>query len=750
MSSSSVSRPLRVTLLSILLTFAAAGTPSAQQHFEDLLQGLTATFHLTGERGPQNVIWIENGERYSYYRLNPFTGRRQIHVMSPETLEDDLLFDPEDHVFPDTDEPFHFESFEWSSDYRHLLFRTNVVPVWRYSGLADYYLYSLADGSLRPVAESAFTAQLSPRGDMAGIGRDGELFVVDLETGREKQLTFDSEEHLYNGRFGWVYEEEFGKVRAWEWSPDGRQIAFWQSDERHVKRFISTDFEGQYPEYTEIPYPKAGSENPEVRIGVIDLESGDRRWLDFDPGDGYIPRIYWTARERTLAAVHLNRLQNRIALYLFDTDNGIGERIFEEKAEQGWIDVFDFFSGRQDNFYFLMDREEFFWLSDRDGWRHLYRYDYRGKLLNRVTGGEWEISDVHRVDTESERIWYESTEASPLERHLYSIGFDGEGKIRHSGESGRHSFDVSPDGRWYIDRFSNTGQPLQVELRTSRNGGELVKLLEENRQVDRYTERYAYSPARLFSFTASDGTEIDGMMILPTEFDPEERYPLVLDIYGGPGAQGVFNEFETDGWRQYLAQKGYVIVNINNRGSGGYGREFEKSVYGRLGLLESSDYADLVRWLESEKPWVDGSRVAIRGHSYGGYLAALAPLLYPDLFRVSIVAAPVTDWRLYDTIYTERYMGLPDDNREGYEQSAVMTHASRLRADMLVVHASMDENVHVQNTMQMVRAFIDEGIDVDLRIYPPGTHGVAWNRESYLLLYRTYTIYLDRHLAPGR
>lgn len=761
--------PLMVAALSLFLSLAepheavaqgAAGSstagpptatsPAAPQEklkFRDIQQALSATNRLSGESGPQNVVWIGEN-RFSYYQTNPITGVREIRAFSAETLSEETLFDPSALTFPGTQRPFEFHSFDWSQDHRYLLFQTDFEPVWRYSGIADFWLYSLEEQTLRPVAERAFTAELSPDGTKLGFGREGELFLYDLESDRVRQLTFDAEPGLYNGRFGWVYEEEFGKVQAWEWSPDSRHIAFWQSDERHVKRFVSTNYEGQYPSYTDIPYPKTGSDNPYVRIGVIDLESGEKKWLDLETRDGYIPRIYWTSRPGILAVVHLNRRQDHLGLWLYDVERGTGRLIMEERAEEGWIDISDFFAGVDDLFHFPPGKEEFFWISDRDGWSHLYRYDYDGKLLNQVTGGEWEVIGVHAIDPDRETIWYESTEASPLERHLFSVSFDGSYKIRYSQEPGRHTFQVSPDGAWYLDHYSSTDTPPRMTLNSTKNGGEVVRVLVENDAIRHFTDLYAYSPAELFKVTTTDGRTLDGMLIKPVDFDPDSSYPVLLDVYGGPGSQGVFNQFETNGWRQYLAQLGYAVVNINNRGSGGYGRDFEKSVYGRLGWLEAEDFAETARYLARTLPWADSTRMAIRGHSYGGYMAALTPLLYPDEFRVSIATAPVTDWRLYDTIYTERYMGLLPENEENYTRSSVMTHAGNLKAKMLLAHSAMDENVHIQNTMQLVRAFTDAGLDVDLRIYPPGEHGVAYNASSFFLLYETYINYLNRFLQP--
>lgn len=734
--------------LSLAVFIFIPAQSQAQREYENIEHALFSSSQLSGEQGPRNVIWIEGGKRYSYMQYNYRESTNEIRAYNPETGDDELVFKDSEHTFPGTDDPFSFKSFQWSKDYRYLVFQTNFTPVYRHSGISDYYYYSLEDDTMELIAEDAFTAELSPDGQKAAYHRDGELFVFDLSSGEEKQLTFDAKEHFFNGRFGWVYEEEFSLVQAWKWSPDSKKIAYWQTDERHVKRFVSTDYRGQYPQYTDIPYPKVGEKNPFVRIGVVDIETGKNVWQAEAAEDELIPRIYWTSNQGQLAIVKMNRQQTYLGLHFFDTNTGEGELIMEEESEDGWIEVYDHRADLESYFIFPEGRQEFFWLSHRDGYKHLFRYDYEGNVLNQVTDGEWQVSNVHAVNADNERVYYSSTEESPLERHLYSVQFDGTGKEKYSETAGNHSVNMGPDGNYYLDTWSNISTPRQVELWTTRNGGEMLEKFVDNESVKNYINRYAYSKRELIKVQTTDGAELDAFIIKPTDFDPDKTYPLVMMIYGGPGSQGVYNEFETNAWYQFLAQQGYVIANVNNRGSGGYSWDFKKSVYKNLGKLEAKDYVDTAEYLASEYDWIDGDRMAIRGHSYGGYMSALTMVLYPGVFKVGIVGAPVTDWRLYDTIYTERYMGLLNKNYEGYESTAVMPYAKNLEGNLFVAHSSMDENVHVQNTMQMITAFTSAGKDVDLRIYPPGDHSVSYSNQSYLLLYKTYTNYLNKHLNP--
>jgi dipeptidyl-peptidase 4 len=381
--------------------------------------------------------------------------------------------------------PLQYRSFQFGQDGEHLLFQANFRPIYRHSGISDFYLYSMETEALGLVARDARTAELSPGGERLGFERGGNLYVVDLDTGEERQLTDAPGDSIFNGYLSWVYEEEFGFAQAWEWSPEGDRIAYWQTDERGVPVTQLTDFEDQHPDWFTLAYPKVGDPNPSVRIGVVNVVSAETQWLDVGlEEEHYIPRVYWTSDDGTLAVVTLNRPQNHMRLFFFDVATGAGRQVMEERSAT-WIDVFDFFA-RIDHFlYFPAGLREFLWLSDRDGYQHLYRYDYDGRLLNQVTQGQWAVTRVEGVDPETRTIYYTSTEESPLERHLYSIRFDGSGKLRLTLARGTHQIDMSPNARFYLDRWSNTETPRQVELWTTEGGGQRLAMLEENEDVRR-------------------------------------------------------------------------------------------------------------------------------------------------------------------------------------------------------------------------------------------------------------------------
>ncbi len=709
----------------------------AQQRYQSLAEALQAGRDLSGAFGPTSVNWINGGEKYSF-----IAGGGLLKSFTPATGKEEDLFNAAGLKFPDRDAAFDYQSFQFSQDSKYLLFQCNFRPVWRFSGNSDYYAYSIADKTLQLAAKDARTAQLSPDGKKVGYERDGNLYVYDFATKQETQLTNDAQEELYNGRFGWAYEEEFALNQAWIWSPDSKQIAFWQSDERNVPLFQMTDYAGKHPHYDKLRYPKVGDPVPVVRVGVIGIDKKERQWIKVDLAGGYLPRMYWTAVPGQVAVVHLNRAQTELKLYFAEASTGNTRLVMEEKSA-AWIDVYDFFAGMTHYFNFPQGVQEFYWISDRDGHNHLYRYDYTGKLLGQVTSGNFDVVTVPLVDPKKKLVYYVSTEQSPLERHLYAIGVDGKKKKQLTQTAGRHAIDLAPNGSYYLDRYSNIQTPTQVELWDTQ--GKMLKKLEDNAKVAAFIKSHTYAPRELINFTTSDGQKLDAYLVKPIGFDENKKYPVVLNIYGGPGSQSVYNEFGRDTWEQWLAQEGYIVASVNNRGSGNYGKAFKTVVFERLGEYESKDFVETMNYLKTQK-WVDGDNLAIRGHSYGGYMSSYTMLTHPGVFKVALVGAPVTDWRLYDCIYTERYMGLLPQNEAAYVKSAPTTYAGNLKGHLFIAHSTMDENVHVQNTFQLVKALIDKGKDADLRIYPPGAHGVAYNAQSRLLLFSQYTDYLNKHL----
>jgi len=726
--------------LSFLCIAPVAG--AQKQRFTNLDDALKTSPILVGRSGPRSVNWIDDGARFSFIDRDARTSRSVIKAYDPATGRDTTLFTGEGLVFPGSTEPFSYDSFQWARDSKHLVFQSNFKPIYRQSGIADFYIYSITDRSLTAATKGARTAELSPNGAMVGYEKGGDIYVSDLSTHQEKRLTSDATEHVYNGHFDWVYEEEFGITQGWKWSPDSRHIAYWQLDESKEPEIELSDLSGFHAESERIRIPLVGDPNPTVRIGVVDVTSGKKTWLDTGlSGDFYIPRIYWTSERDTLAVMTLNRVQNEMKLFFFDVNTGGRRQVMTEQSKT-WLDVYDFYAGIQDMITFPAGSRQFFWISDRDGWQHVYRYDYSGKLVNQVTRGAWTVTRVEGIDPKGQLIYYSSTQPSPLQRQLYSVRFDGGAAHAITSAAGNHKFDMAPNATYFIDRWSSTRQPTQVELWSTTKGK--LRTMENNAAVSEWLTKHEYSPVEMFSFTTSDGVHIDGSMIKPVPFDATKKYPVVFSIYGGPGSQQVYDQFATSGMNQWFAQEGYIVVGLNNRASNNYGSAFMKVVYKQLGKYESKDFAEAARYLNTQ-PYVDPKRVAITGTSYGGYSTVYTMEMYPDLFAVGIANSAVGDFRLYDSIYTEHYMGLLSDNLQGYIDSSPIQNAAKLKGHLLLIHSLLDDNVHPANTMQLLTAATNAGKDIEVRLYPPGRHGAAYNRQSSRLISAATDAFLARY-----
>ncbi len=737
---------IRIPLLALLAAALLASPSLAQDKktFANVTEALQASGAMSGRSGPRSVNWIDGGNRYSYTTRG--ADGEEIRATDPASGGDTLLFSAKGMMFPDTAAPFSYQSFQFAQDSKHLVFQTRFKQIYRRSGTSDYFVYSLADRSMQLAAQGAQTGELSPDGARFGYELGGDLYVRDLTTNTDKRLTTGATETLHNGRFDWVYEEEFGMAQAWNWSPDSRHMAFWQVDESAEPIIQLSNYAGAHPEWDKLRIPQPGDSNPTVRIGVVNVATGRQVWLDTKAsGDFYIPRIYWTSAPDTLAVLELNRKQNTLRLLFFNV-NDAGSRLVRTWSSDTWLDVYDFYAGIQDLMTFPAGSREFFWTSDQDGWQHIYRYDYSGKLINQVTSGAYTVTRIEGTDPVGKMIYFSSTEASPLQRQLYAVRFDGKGKRRLTTTAGTHAIDMAPNARYYIDRWSSSSQPRQVELWAT--GGKKLKQLEDNAGVTTWLAGHAYSPVELFQFTTSDGQRLDGSMIKPPNFDPARKYPVILAIYGGPGSQQVYDRFASNGMDQWRAQQGYLVVGLNNRGSNNYGSAFMKQVYQHLGKYEAMDFAEVARWLATQ-PYVDGGRIAIEGTSYGGYSVLYTLAAYPEVFAAGVANSAVSDWRLYDTIYAERYMDVLPDNAAGYDSAAVNPRAGRIKAKLLVIHSMMDDNVHPVNTMQFLTAATDAGVDAELRIYPPGRHGAAYNFPSFRMIQEVTDRFLARTIGGG-
>ncbi len=637
-------------------------------------------------------------------------------------------------------------AYQTTGSQNHLLITGPTKQIWRHSYTAPYYLYDIADQTLTPLAKNDPELQnvaLSPDGKSVGYAKQNNLFVADVESGESRQLTTDGSFDILNGVFDWVYEEEFGRADAYRWSPDGKKIAFWRTDQTRVKTFYMLDELPYYSVPIPLKYPKVGEQNAIVKIGVVDIASGEMTWMDIGAEtDIYIPRIDWTNEKNTLAIRRLNRKQNHLELLFADVSNGKTRKILEDKNNT-WIDV-------NDDFIFLKEKDQVLWSSEKDGFRHIYLADYKGKQVAQITSGRWEIGSILGADEKNGWVYFQGKKESPAENDIYRVKLNGTGLTRISREmNGWHSANFSPDFQHYVGFSSNLKTPTQVNLRKSDGG--LVRVLEGNEIAALADYEMVYP--EIFQISTSDGAPLNAYMMKPADFDPAKKYPVLVFGYGGPGSQMVLNRWGTGSafrhfqrvlWHQMLTEKGYIIFCVDNRGTGGMGKAYKDLAYGDLSKWSVNDQIEGAKWL-AKQPYVDASRLGFWGWSGGGYLTCMIMTRAADYFKTGIAVASVSDFRNYDTIWTERYMGLLSENKAGYVAADVNTYADGLRGKLLIVHGSGDDNVHPQNSLQFVNELIDKNRQFDMMIYPNRNHRISGGNTS-LHLFTKFTDYILENL----
>ena len=616
-----------------------------------------------------------------------------------------------------------FTDYVLSADERRLLLTTDVEPIYRHSFTAEYWIYDRQDGSLRRLSQGGpqQQAQFSPDGSRVAFVRGGNLFVADPTAGSERQLTFDGRfNHIINGLPDWVYEEEFSFARAFAWSPDGRKIAYLRFDESRVKQYNMNRFAGGlYPENYTFKYPKAGEQNSVVELYCCDAADGSTVRMDTgEQTDQYIPRLFWTPTGQ-LGFYRLNRLQNHFEVLLCDS-SGASRVVYDERNDR-YVERVD---GR--TVTFLPDGDRFVVRSERDGFMHLYLYGVSEGLLGRITSGEWEVTEL--LGIEGDRVYYLSTETSPLRRDLYTVRLDGRGKRRLTGGDGTYRIAPSRGFRYFISYFSNVRTPNRVTLH--RSDGRLVRTLEDNAALRTKLDELQVPVKEFFRFATSEGVELNGYMVRPNGFDSSRRYPVLMTQYSGPGSQQAADRW-TIGWEDVLVQQGYIVACVDGRGTGFRGEEFKKCTYGELGKYETVDQIEAARYLAS-LPYVDPDRIGIYGWSYGGFMALNCILKGNDVFRAAIAVAHVTSWRFYDTIYTEIYNGLPQDNPSGYDDNSPIHFADRLKGKLLIAHGTGDDNVHIQNTYEMITKLVEYDKPFELYVYPDRNHGMGPSRHHLM------------------
>lgn len=633
-----------------------------------------------------------------------------------------------------------FFSYTFSADMSKALVALQEESIYRYSSKANYYVMDLESRTLTPLTEGAkqLYATFSPDGNKVAFVQENDLFYTVLATGEVVRVTDDGEwNYIINGAADWVYEEELTLTRAFEWSPDSRYIAYMRFDESRVKQFDMPVYQQQlYPSDYSFKYPKAGEDNAIVTIHAFDTKKEKGKDFGLSTGDDfYFPRLQWTTDEDVFVVQKLNRLQNRLELLAVDVRKGDVDVLMSEENEF-YIDI-------TDNLIFLDNGKQFIWTSEQDGYHHIYLFNMDGTLDRQLTAGAWDVTALYGVD-EKGWVYYQSSEVSPLERHVYRINLKGKKKRQLTREEGWHDADFSADRQYYIRTFSSPTQPYHFAVYD--NTGEELRLLESNEALKATTDSFGFVEKAFFSFDLEDGTPLNGWMMKPADFDTSQTYPVFMFVYGGPGSQTVQKRWASrnDFWFQYLTQLGYIVVSVDNRGTGARGEAFKKVTYKRLGVIEVEDQIAAARHL-AELPYIDGERIGIFGWSYGGYMSSGCLFRAPDLFKMAIAVAPVTHWKFYDTIYTERFMQTPQENPDGYEAGSPINYVDGLQGKFLLIHGTGDDNVHFQNTVELTRALVEAGKQFDVFFYPDKNHGIPGS-TTRLHLYKQMTDYIQENL----
>ncbi len=599
------------------------------------------------------------------------------------------------------------QRYFWSPPGDALLFPWEKKLVW-------FALNTQTARTLESAGQPIADPKISPNGRWVSFLRGWDLWVVNVASGEEKQLTRGGREELRNGQLDWVYPEELDLHTAHWWSPDSTRIAFLQMDERPVTRYPLVDLLSYTGEIDWMRYPKTGGANPIVRVGVVSLAGGEPRWIDAGRNEHYIARVAWLPGGKRLAIERLDRPQKRLDLLLADPDSGQAKVVLAEE-DKYWMNL-------SDGLYWFSDGQRFLWSSERAGYRHLYLCDLDGKLPRQLTRGDWEVSSLAGVDEKQGLVYFVSTNKSVLERQLYRVSLAGGEPALITSEAGTHKVTMAPGSHAYFDEHSTVLTPPRQDL--YRADGTRLAVIDADSLPE--LAEYQLSPAEFLTVPADDGTPLNAMLIKPPDFDPSRRYPVLLYVYGGPGVQLVRNEWGGKYflWQELMAQKGFISFALDNRGSLGRGHAFETPLYHHFGSVELVDQLASVRYLRS-LPYVDGSRIGIWGGSYGGHMTLHAMLRAPNIFKAGFARAPVTDWRQYDTIYTERYMGTPKENPEGYQLSSPVTYAAELRGKLLIAHGTGDDNVHLSNSIEFVEQLIRAGRYAEIMIVPGRGHSIS-------------------------
>lgn len=743
----------RYLFLLLVLPFIILGdlSLSAQENNELKLEDIYKNRIFTQE-GYGPVRWMKDSKAYSTLELNRETGAMDIVRYDALSGKRSVLISSE-QLIPETEaEPLQVEDYTWSDDNSRLLIFTNTRRVWRYNTRGDYWVLNLDDMDLQQLGKDVeratmMFAKFSPDASRVAYVSNNNIYVEDLSDGEMTQLTYDGGDNIINGTFDWVYEEELSCRDGFRWSPDGENIAYWQTDTEGTGIFyMINNVDSVYSVPIPLPYPKAGTTNSAVKVGVMPADGGDTRWFNIpgDPRNNYLARMDFIPGSDEVMIQQLNRKQNTNTVWVADVNTMEINNILTD-TDEAFLDI-------HDNIMWLDNANYFTWTSERDGWLHLYKVSRDGKQMDLITKGAFDVVSISCIDPAGGYVYYIASPGKPVDRYLYRSRLDGKGRaerITPGNMPGQHSYQVSADAKWAIHTFQNVITPPEISL-VSLPGHKQQRLLVSNKEAKERYDNLGLNPKEFFRVDIGE-VELDGWMIRPPAFDPEKKYPVIFYVYGEPAGSTVQNSWGGgDLWHQYLAQQGYVVMSIDPRGTRTpRGREWRKAIYRKIGIIAALDHAAGVRQIIEDYPFVDESRIGIHGWSGGGSMTLNCMFRFPELYKTGIAVAFVADQKNYDTIYQERYMSTPQDNPEGYRDGSPITHAHNLEGRLLIMHGTADDNVHYQSFEMLTNELIKHNKLFSQMSYPMRSHGIRERENTSYHVRQTMEKFWLENLEPG-
>lgn len=734
-------------LTAILLLLGGGSQAQVQLNLEDVVAG-----KVIQTKGMGAMSWLKDGEHYSRVEANTEQGGTDIVSYRAKDNAREVLIPASLFVDKATGKSVPVRSISWSADNSKVLVYTNTQRVWRYDTRGDYWVLDLSDKSFRQIGKerpesSLMFAKFSPDASKVAYVSENNIYVEDLASQSVKQLTTDGSETIVNGTFDWVYEEEFACRDGFRWSPDGQYIAYWQSDTEGTGVFdMINNVDSLYPKILHFPYPKAGTTNSAVKVGYVSVNGGATTWIDIpgDPRNNYIPRMEFIPNSNELFIQQLNRPQNTNKVWIAKIGSSKPEHIFTDE-DKAWVDT-------NDHIRWLKDNQYFTWESERSGWRHLYRVSRDGKDIQPITAGDFDYISTVGMDMKKGLVYFIASPDNFTQRYLYSAKLFGKGEVKRESpmdEAGQHSYSMSPTGKWAVHTFSNAVTPPVIDM-VSFPGHKSVRMIEDNAEAKAQYQALGLRPKEFVKAKSGD-LMLDVCMIKPANFDPNKKYPVIIEVYGEPAGSTVQDVWSGgDLWNQYMVNQGYIYVSIENRGANApRGREWRKCIYGEVGTFACEDQARGIQDLARQYSFIDLSRIGITGWSGGGSQTLNCMFRYPSVFHTGIAIAFVSDQRLYDTIYQERYMNTPQNNPEGYRKGSPITYANGLEGNLLLIHGTGDDNVHYQSCEMLVDKLVEYGKMFSQISYPMRSHGIYERKGTTLHLRKSMAKYWLEHLPAG-